>query len=807
MAAGIRALRKILIGKENMNVPPYLRVPVDATAMLVGTANMSLEQGIFMPNEYETGRLASFERSSVIARDARLSFEADATYEQLMYFLEMGVKHTVHSNENYRDAYDLTRANDRNLSRVSYADNSVTTWVYAPNYVRSNIPRTFTMEYGDDVQAYQTAYCGIRQLELSGQVGDIVKISADMFGRDMVPLSPGGSRDRAGFSQHFRDRDRDATHDDDSVVVAKAALGTAGADNPNAGKVTEIIVESGGSGYTASDLIASDDDFNITLEAPPGGSTTTRATATAAFASTTTATYAITAGGAGYTSAPAVTVAVAGAGSVTTQPTATVSMGAVTRITGGVYSGLVSGTSTFTVSIAAPASGRATVDKSEISLSIDGSMLSIPLDNNGDGYDPANPPVVTIDPPTNAPTGITPVAATATALVSGVPLTTLTTTVTSGHGISSVGTGYTTEPAVVFSGGGGSGASARAVISNNDVSDNEPSGTVVRIVMLSGGAGYDKLPTITLVGGGVNSKDAAAKATVIHGSVIDIVVTNAGAGYANEPFNVFLPTPSGGTQAQGRATVIDGRVAYIVVTDPGSGYTNGILDIAGLAYSTTTLPSSTNTGLRNSPPYNPTASPPNRIPVEITPPQRETIIMGSAQLFMADSWEGLNSERAIEIPSTLVDFNYRIMTGFNPMRYADNRLTFTDIAEAKRHVEMDMTVAFHRNRTTPGSVNTSLNNSTADWFAQLYRTQIARVVELRFTGSSLDSNDNTGFSDNKTLRLRMRGKLTQFGELAEREGQDIVRIKFVSEMSNFDSAAGEAKDMEVILTNGIPELA
>ena len=44
-----------------------------------------------MPDDLETGRLASFERSAVISRDAKLPFESDANYEQLAYFLNMAV--------------------------------------------------------------------------------------------------------------------------------------------------------------------------------------------------------------------------------------------------------------------------------------------------------------------------------------------------------------------------------------------------------------------------------------------------------------------------------------------------------------------------------------------------------------------------------------------------------------------------------------------------------------------------------------------------------------------------------------------
>src|SRR5690606_25208182 len=54
-------------------------------------------------------------------------------------------------------------------------------------------------------------------------------------------------------------------------------------------------------------------------------------------------------------------------------------------------------------------------------------------------------------------------------------------------------TNYTSAPAVTISGGGGSGATAKAFIS---------AGKVVRIKMLNEGSGYTSAPTVTVSGGG-----------------------------------------------------------------------------------------------------------------------------------------------------------------------------------------------------------------------------------------------------------------------------------------------------------------
>lgn len=63
------------------------------------------------------------------------------------------------------------------------------------------------------------------------------------------------------------------------------------------------------------------------------------------------------------------------------------------------------------------------------------------------------------------------------------------------------GTGYTSAPTIAISGGGGSGATAKAFVSG---------GKVVRIKMLNEGSGYTSAPTITITGG--NGTGAIAEA-------------------------------------------------------------------------------------------------------------------------------------------------------------------------------------------------------------------------------------------------------------------------------------------------------
>ena len=60
--------------------------------------------------------------------------------------------------------------------------------------------------------------------------------------------------------------------------------------------------------------------------------------------------------------------------------------------------------------------------------------------------------------------------------------------------VTAAGTGYTAAPTVAFTGGGGSGAAATAMI--------DAAGTVTRINVTNPGCGYTSVPTVTLTGSG-----------------------------------------------------------------------------------------------------------------------------------------------------------------------------------------------------------------------------------------------------------------------------------------------------------------
>ena len=160
MASGLRALRKIQLVKEGT---PGTQIAT-ATARLIGTLGMQNDQKYYRPEDLETGKLSSFERSYVVGEQANLPFESDANYEQLAYLLGMTVKGGVTGGSATDSAY---------------------TWTFLPNLTAVNAPDTYTIQYGDDVQAFISGFCFGTEIELSGQLDDAVKVKVPIVGQNV----------------------------------------------------------------------------------------------------------------------------------------------------------------------------------------------------------------------------------------------------------------------------------------------------------------------------------------------------------------------------------------------------------------------------------------------------------------------------------------------------------------------------------------------------------------------------------------------------------------------------------------------
>ncbi|MCI0439802.1 MAG: hypothetical protein L0177_11830 [Chloroflexi bacterium] len=151
------AFRKIQAGKEASR-----GTAVPATKKLVGTLTMTPQIERHRPVE-ERGSLAEFRRSVDVSQRTSLRYEGDATFEQIVDFLLMGVKSVT----------STTPSGATNARR----------WTFTPNLTASNGQASYTLEYGDEQQAWESSFVMVSNLELSFAMNEVVALQAELFGR------------------------------------------------------------------------------------------------------------------------------------------------------------------------------------------------------------------------------------------------------------------------------------------------------------------------------------------------------------------------------------------------------------------------------------------------------------------------------------------------------------------------------------------------------------------------------------------------------------------------------------------------
>jgi len=177
---------------------------------------------------------------------------------------------------------------------------------------------------------------------------------------------------------------------------------------------------------------------------------------------------------------------------------------------------------------------------------------------------------------------------------------------------------YLYPPDITFTGGGGSGASAVAIIDNEYNLDltslkltnegtgytSQPNITItpkpaidgISSITVSTGGMYSIAPTISF-SGGTPSINAIATANIGSGSVVGVNISNGGTGYQSVPVVTFS-APTSGVTATGFATVENGIMTGITMTNFGSGYTaNPTITFSVVAFTT----AATATSIRGGP--------------------------------------------------------------------------------------------------------------------------------------------------------------------------------------------------------------
>ncbi len=150
------AFRRIQGGLESVR-----GTGVAADKVFLGTLTMTPTVTFHRPVD-ERNSLAEFQRSIAVSQMTRMRFEGDATYDQLIDWLSMAVRGAI------------SPATVETTGRV---------WTFTPNTTSKNVQDSYTLEYGDDVQAWDSAFVICDNLEIAIALNEVVSVRADLFGK------------------------------------------------------------------------------------------------------------------------------------------------------------------------------------------------------------------------------------------------------------------------------------------------------------------------------------------------------------------------------------------------------------------------------------------------------------------------------------------------------------------------------------------------------------------------------------------------------------------------------------------------
>lgn len=162
--AGVKALRKIQLGKETT-----AGTAVAATNIWRGLGTIEDQREIVVADE-DVGVLLRPSRPYTARYQAGLTLEpVEATFEQLPYILEMGMK---------------------GIWTAGTADaGSGKVYAYSVGTTAAQTINTFTIEGGDNEQAEEMEYAFCRSFTLSGDSGQAWMMSAELVGRQVATAS------------------------------------------------------------------------------------------------------------------------------------------------------------------------------------------------------------------------------------------------------------------------------------------------------------------------------------------------------------------------------------------------------------------------------------------------------------------------------------------------------------------------------------------------------------------------------------------------------------------------------------------
>lgn len=165
---GIKAFRRIQISNVE-GTPGEAEV---ATEKALGVMTFEPGQTLHQPDDDRASLAMNHENDFFVGKEAHLVWSGDFNFRHIAWALCMAIRGNITPTQP-----DTTNEPNAYL------------WTIVPGWTTGNTPDiangidTFTYEYGDDTQCYETEYCFATQLVISGAPNEPVKFTVNITGR------------------------------------------------------------------------------------------------------------------------------------------------------------------------------------------------------------------------------------------------------------------------------------------------------------------------------------------------------------------------------------------------------------------------------------------------------------------------------------------------------------------------------------------------------------------------------------------------------------------------------------------------
>jgi len=136
-----------------------------ATTRLMGQLSYPYGGPIIHTSKPQSQSLVSPNYPTKVGEELGFTFEGKCTFEQIIYLLSMGI---IECTPTGSGPY---------------------VWTFKHNMSQPSTPKSLTLQFGDNAQAYDAEYVIAKSLEFSGAIDTPVMMKAELFGRNFEPTS------------------------------------------------------------------------------------------------------------------------------------------------------------------------------------------------------------------------------------------------------------------------------------------------------------------------------------------------------------------------------------------------------------------------------------------------------------------------------------------------------------------------------------------------------------------------------------------------------------------------------------------